>query len=80
MKVLTLNINGGAAFCSSKKVLKRKLVDKILEQGVDVIVLTEFVLMKGVKYLFDSLEINKYLYFNSNCSCRNGILIAKKKI
>lgn len=78
MKVLTLNIKGGATFGWSDKRIKPQFVDELIKQKAEVVVLTEFVVIKGIDYLFEMFELNRYIYFTSSCSGKNGILIAIK--
>lgn len=78
MKILTSNIKGSAAFGWSNKEIKRQLVDELIEENADIVVLTEFVLVKGIDYLFEQFN-DKYIYFNSSISGKNGIFIAVKR-
>lgn len=56
LKVVTWNIKGGAALgWNNKYTIRSEAVDKILEQKADFIVLTEFVLAKGLDYLLKNL-------------------------
>lgn len=80
LKIMTWNINGAAALGWDKRdVIKSKAVDAIIEQKADVIVLTEFVVGKGLDYLLERLHDEKYIWFISSCSGKNGILIAIKE-
>lgn len=78
MKILTSNIKGSAAFGWSNKEIKSQLVDELFEENADIVVLTEFVLVKGIDYLFEQFN-DKYIYFNSSISGKNGIFIAVKR-
>lgn len=80
LKIMTWNINGAAALGWDKQsVIKKQVVDAVVEQKADVIVLTEFVVGKGLDYLFERLHNEEYIWFTSSCSGKNGILIAIKE-
>ena len=80
LKIMTWNIKGAAALGWDKRdVIKSKAVDAVIEQKADVIVLTEFVVGKGLDYLLERLHDEKYIWFISSCSGKNGILIAIKE-
>lgn len=80
LKIMTWNIKGAAALGWDKRdVIKSKAVDAVIEQKADVIVLTEFVVGKGLDYLLERLHNEKYIWFISSCSGKNGILIAIKE-
>lgn len=80
-KIITWNINGGASIAGNNydKKIQSKLVDKALEQNAHLMVFTEFVIMKGVDYLFERLENEGYIWFQVSRTGKNGIIIAVKK-
>ena len=81
LKIMTWNIKGEASLeWNNRYEIKSKLVDKIIEQQADVIVLTAFVIAKGVEYLFDRLQNEEYIWFQQSCSGKNGVFIAIRKI
>lgn len=62
MKIMTWNIKGEASLgWNNLYEIKRELVDKVIEQKTDVIVLTAFVIAKGIDYLFESLQNEGYI-------------------
>lgn len=80
MKIMTWNIKGEASLgWNNLYEIKRELVDKVIEQKADVIVLTAFVIAKGIDYLFESLQNEGYIWFQQSRSGKNGILIALKR-
>lgn len=80
LKIMTWNIRGAATLGWDKQdVIERKAVDAIVKQKADVIVLTEFVVGKGLDYLFEKLYKKEYIWFISSRSGKNGILIAIKE-
>lgn len=80
-KILTWNINGAASlgWSSGDKRLQSEMVDKVLEQDAHIIVLTEFVITRGIDYLYECLENKKYIWFQVSRTGKNGILVAVKK-
>ncbi len=68
----TIPSNGGY-------ILSSWIIDKITEKNPDCIVLTEFVVSKGIEYFFRVLEEKEYYWFISSSTKQNGILIALKK-
>lgn len=80
LKVITWNIQGAAALSWNRPYeIKKNIVDKIFEQKADIAVLTEFVISKGWDYLQEQLENNDYIWFMTNKTGKNGILIFIKK-
>lgn len=86
LKILGWNIRGAANYGwyldgedSEKTVLKKEIVEKILDQEAHIIVLTEFVVLKGIDNLFEQLINNNYIWFFKHESGSNGIFIAIKK-
>lgn len=86
LKIVGWNIQGAANYGwyldgenSEKTVLKKEIVKKILDQEAHIIVLTEFVVLKGIDNLFEQLINNKYIWFFKHESGSNGIFIAIKK-
>ena len=79
-KILTWNVKGESSFCwNNQYVISSRLVDKFIEQKADIIVLTAFVISKGIDYLFVRLQNEGYIWFTTTRSGKNGILIAIKK-
>lgn len=54
------------------------VIDEIIKDNPDCIILTEFVVAKGLDYYIDKLESNGYHWFISSVTKSNGILIALK--
>lgn len=80
LKVMTWNIHGSASLgWSNKHEIKSKVVDKIIEQKADIFALTEFVVAKGIDYLFERFQNEGYIWFLSSRSGKNGILIGVKE-
>ena len=79
MKILEWNIQGGASFGWSGKKIDAKLSSEVFNHDADVVVLTEFVIIRGLDFLFEKFDENEYIYFISCCSGKNGVLIAIKK-
>ena len=81
LKVMTWNIQGAAVLSWNKSYeIKKELVDKIFDQKADVAVLTELVISKGWDYFQERLEDNNYIWFMTNRTGKNGILIFIKNI
>lgn len=80
MKIMTWNIKGAASLAwNNQYKIESKLVDKIIEQKADIFVLTEFVIAKGLDYLFERLENEGYIWIQQSRTGKNGILIGIKK-
>lgn len=78
-KILTWNIKRESSFgWNNQHSINSRLVDKFIAQEADIFVLTSFVLSKGIDYLFEHLENERYIWFTTTLSGKNGILIAKK--
>lgn len=76
LKVITWNIQGAAALSWNRPYeIKKNIVDKIFEQKADIAVLTEFVISKGWDYFQEQLEKKGYIWFMTNTTGKNGILI-----
>lgn len=79
-KVLTWNVKGKSSFgWDDRYIISSRLVDKFIEQKADIVVLTEFVVAKGIDYLFERLQNEGYIWFTTTRSGKNGILIAIKE-
>ena len=79
-KIMTWNVQGEASLgWNNQYKIKSNLVDKIIEQQADIVVLTAFVVAKGIDYLFEHLQNEGYIWFQGSCSGKNGILIAIKE-
>lgn len=79
-KILTWNVKGESSFgWNNQYIINSRLVDKFIVQEADVLVLTAFVVAKGVDYLFERLQNEGYIWFTATCSGKNGILIAVRK-
>ena len=78
--IMVWNIKGGASILWDKNIKSEMDVikDIIIDRNKDIVILTEFVLYKGIDELFNELE-KEYYYFISATTCYNGILIALKK-
>lgn len=80
MKIYQWNIGMAAAIPSSHScVLQKWVIDELINEKPDCIVLTEFVIAKGIDYYLDQLEIKGYHWFISSSTKANGILIALNK-
>lgn len=80
LKVMTWNIQGAAALSWNEKYeIKKDIVDKIFEQKADIAVLTELVISKGWDYFQEQLENNDYIWFMTNKTGKNGILVFIKE-
>ena len=80
MKIYEWNIGMAAAIPSNNHFLLNKwVIDEVIREEPDCIVLTEFVIAKGIDYYLDQLEERGYHWFISNSTKENGILIALKK-
>lgn len=85
LKIMTWNIKGGASLGWENSQQKIKslegIVKKIfsLKAEADIIVLTEFIITKGVEYLFEKFQIKGYIWFQTTRTGKNGVLIAIKK-
>ena len=80
MKIYEWNIGMAAAIPSNNHfLLKKWVIDEVIREEPDCIVLTEFVIAKGIDYYLDQLEEKGYHWFISNSTKENGILIALKK-
>lgn len=80
LRIMTWNIKGEASLgWNNQYEINSKVVDKIINQKADIIVLTAFVIAKGIEYLFERFQNEGYIWFISNCSGKNGVLIAIKK-
>ena len=79
MKIYEWNIGMAAAIPSNNRYkLLDWVIDEIIKGNPDCIVLTEFVVAKGIDYYIDVLEKNKCHWFISSVTKSNGILIALK--
>ena len=78
--IMLWNIKGAASILWDKNISKKMDVikDTVIDRDKDIVILTEFVLYKGIDELFNELD-KKYYYFISTTTCYNGILIALKK-
>lgn len=80
LKIMTWNIKGESSLgWNNQYVISSKVVDKVIAQEADVVVLTAFVVTKGIDYLFERFQNEGYIWFISNRSGKNGILIAIKE-
>lgn len=80
LKVMTWNIKGAAVLPWSKPYeIKENIVGKIFEQEADIAVLTEFVVSKGWDCFQEQLKEKGYIWFMTNTTGKNGILIFIKK-
>lgn len=79
MKVYEWNIGMAATIPSNNGyTLLPWVIDEIIKEKPDCIILTEFVVSKGLDYYIDELEKNHYHWFISSVTKNNGILIALK--
>lgn len=80
LKIMTWNIKGEASMgWNNQYEIKKELVDKILDQQADIIVLTAFVVVKGIDHLFERFQNEGYIWFQQNRTGKNGILIGIKR-
>lgn len=80
MRIYEWNIGMAATIPSNNGYnLKSWVIDEIIKDQPDIIVLTEFVVSRGIDYFFEVLEKNNYHWFISSSTKQNGILIAIKK-
>ena len=76
LKVMTWNIHGAAALLWDKPYeIKKEIVDKIFEQEADIAVMTELVISKGWDYFQERLESNHYIWFMTNETGKNGVIV-----
>lgn len=81
MKIYEWNIGMAATITSNNGYnLKKWIIEEIIKEQPDCIVLTEFVVSKGIDDYFKVLEENEYHWFISSTTKQNGILIALKKL
>ena len=79
LKVMTWNIHGAAALLWDKPYeIKKEIVDKIFEQEADIAVMTELVISKGWDYFQERLESNHYIWFMTNETGKNGVIVCIK--
>ena len=80
MKIYEWNIGMAATIPSNNGYnLKSWVIEEIIKDQPDIIVLTEFVVSRGIDYFFEVLEKNNYHWFISSSTKQNGILIALKE-
>ncbi len=80
MKIYEWNIGMAATIPSNQGyILMHWVIDEIIKDNPDCIVLTEFVVSKGMDYYINELEKNKYHWFISATTKNNGILVALKE-
>ena len=80
MKIYEWNIGMAATIPSNQGYnLNGWIIDEIIKDDPECIVLTEFVVSRGVEYFFEKLEKNNYHWFISSSTKMNGILIALKE-
>ena len=80
MRIYEWNIGMAATIPSNHGYnLKSCVIEEIIKGQPDVIVLTEFVVSRGIDYYFEVLEKNNYHWFISSSTKQNGILIALKE-
>lgn len=80
MKTYEWNIGMAATIPSNNGYnLKSWVIEEIIKDQPDIIVLTEFVVSRGIDYFFEVLEKNNYHWFISSSTKQNGILIALKE-
>lgn len=82
LKIMEWNIRGSASLgWNNNKRIEKDVVDKIIKHKdkADILVLTEFVVLSGVEYLFEKLKENDYIWFMSYETGGNGLLIAVKE-
>lgn len=79
MKIFEWNIGMAATIPSNQGYnLLPWIIDEIIKEEPDGIILTEFVVSKGIDYYIRELEKNNYHWFISSNTKSNGILIALK--
>ena len=79
MKIFEWNIGMAATIPSNQGYnLLPWIIDEIIKEEPDGIILTEFVVSKGIDYYIRELEENNYHWFISSNTKSNGILIALK--
>jgi len=80
MRIYEWNIGMAATIPSNNGYnLKSWVIEEIIKDQPDIIVLTEFVVSRGIDYYFEVLERNNYHWFISSSTKKNGILIALKE-
>ena len=80
MRIYEWNIGMAATIPSNNGYnLKSWVIEEIIKGQPDIIVLTEFVVSRGIDYYFEVLEKNHYHWFISSSTKQNGILIALKE-
>lgn len=79
IRVLEWNIKGSAALPWAKPyVIKKELVDKVMDQKADIIILVEFCIASGWDYFEKRLLEEGYAFFMSCLTGKNGVLICIK--
>ena len=79
MKVFEWNIGMAATIPSNQGYnLLPWIIEEIIKEEPDAIILTEFVVSKGIEYYIRKLEKNNYHWFISSNTKSNGMLIALK--
>lgn len=78
LKIMEWNINGRSGY-SCVYAIPPIIADKIMEQSVDIVVLTEFVITAGWHHLKSVLEKEFVIYTSAYITGQNGILIAIRK-
>ena len=80
LSVLEWNIQGAASTGWSKKsAFDNQMILHLMNKKANIIILTEFVIIKGWDYFQEELENNGYVWFFNQLSTRNGVLIAVKE-
>lgn len=80
MKIYEWNIGMAATIPSNRGYnLNGWIIDEIIKDEPDCIILTEFVVSRGIEYFLSELEIKKYHWFISSSTKMNGILVALKE-
>jgi exonuclease III len=80
MKIYEWNIGMAATIPSNQGYgFNGWIIDEIIKDEPDCIVLTEFVVSRGIDYAISTLEEKGYHWFISSSTKSNGILIALQK-
>ncbi len=74
------NIHGAASVgWNNGYTIKKFIVDRIIAEKSDIVIINEFIISKGWDYFQEKLIEFGYIWFMTNTSTDNGVLIAVKK-
>lgn len=80
LKILGWNIHGSASMgWNNEYEIKEFVVDRIMSEEAHIVILNEFVFTRGWDYFQSKLIENNYVWFMTQTTSQNGILIAVNK-